>query len=221
MPGASLGRRLGPSSRSCIPSCTRVSSSGPSFQRHELRRARRTDARAAVNDRLPRHRELADEMPNHLRLDLDGQEFLPVVDRDLLADEVRQDRDVATMGPHGLVRAVRPELLDERQALIVDAADERPPRTGRQQLDDLLEGHRLHLVEGVTAVRELLLATGLDEARALPELPPCRLRQSAHLLCHRRYLRLFLSLSRFGCGDIRPTFRPGGASYPTVDGFPT
>src|SRR2546428_83813 len=95
----------------------------PSFQRHELRRSRRPDAGSAVRDRLPRHGELADVMPDHLRLDLDRHELLPVVDRDLL------------------------------------------PR-------------------------------------------------------HRQDLRRF-SFSRFGFGDIRPTFRPGGASYPTVDGFPT
>src|SRR5256712_6663279 len=100
-----------------------------SFQRHELRRSRRADAGAAVRDRLARHRELADVMPNHLRLDLDRHELLPVVDRDLLPDEVREDRHVAAMRAYGLVGSVRADLLDEREALLVDAAHERPPRS--------------------------------------------------------------------------------------------
>src|SRR3989442_1555954 len=193
----------------------------PSFQRHELRRSRRPDAGSAVRDRLPRHGELADVMPDHLRLDLDRHELLPVVDRDLLPDEVREDRDVAAVCAHGLLGPVRADLLDEREAFLVNPAHERPPRSGGQELDDLFERHRLHLIERVPTVRELLLAPGLDQARALPQLPSRGLGQAAHLLPrHRQDLRRF-SFSRFGFGDIRPTFRPGGASYPTVDGFPT
>src|SRR6266571_9016097 len=63
-----------------------------SLQRHELRRSRRADARSAVRDRLPRHGELADVMPDHLRLDLDRHVLLHVVDRNFLRDEVREDR---------------------------------------------------------------------------------------------------------------------------------
>src|SRR5205809_2158119 len=133
-----------------------------SLQRHELRRSRRPDARSAVGDRLARHCELADVVPDHLRLDLDGHEFFPVVHRDLLADEIRQDRDVAAMRAHRLIGAVRADLLDEREALLIDAAHERASRSGGQELDDLFEGHRLHLVERVPAVRELLLAPRLD-----------------------------------------------------------
>src|SRR2546426_739449 len=191
------------------------------FHRHELRRSRRPDAGSAVRDRLPRHGELADVMPDHLRLDLDRHELLPVVDRDLLPDEVREDRDVAAVCAHGLLGPVRADLLDEREAFLVNPAHERPPRSGGQELDDLFERHRLHLIERVPTVRELLLAPGLDQARALPQLPSRGLGQAAHLLPrHRQDLRRF-SFSRFGFGDIRPTFRPGGASYPTVDGFPT
>src|SRR5438445_7218683 len=93
-----------------------------SFLRPELRRSRRADAGSAVCDRLARHRELADVMPDHLRLDLDGHELLPVVDRDLLADEVREDRDVAAVRADGPLGSVRADLLDEREALLVDAA---------------------------------------------------------------------------------------------------
>src|SRR2546427_726838 len=100
----------------------------PSFQRHELRRSRRPDAGSAVRDRLPRHGELADVMPDHLRLDLDRHELLPVVDRDLLPDEVREDRDVAAVCAHGLLGPVRADLLDEREAFLVNPAHERPPR---------------------------------------------------------------------------------------------
>src|SRR5438128_4778306 len=221
MQAGAPGRMLGPSSRSCIRPCTRTSSSDPSLERHELRRSRGADARSAVRDRLARHRELADVMPDHLRLDLDGHELFPVVDRDLLADEVREDRDVATVRADGLLGSVRADLLDEREALLVDAAHERPPGPGGQELDDLFERHGLHLIERVPAVRELLLAPGLDQPRALPQLPSRGFGQPTHLLPrHRQDLRRF-SFNRFGFGDIRPTFRPGGASKPTVDGFPT
>src|SRR3989475_1046957 len=183
-----------------------------SFQRHELRRSRRADARSAVRDRLACHRELADVMPDHLRLDLDRHELLPVVHRDLLANEVRQDRHVAAVRAHGLLGSVRADLLDEREALLVNPTHERPPRSGGQELDDLFEGHRFHLVERVPAIRELLLAPGLDQARAFPQFPPRGFGQATHLLPrHRQDLRRF-AFSRFGFGDIRPTFRPGGAS---------
>src|SRR5438093_11687075 len=125
------------------------------------------------------------------------------------------------MRAHRLIGAVRADLLDEREALLIDAAHERASRPRRQELDDLFEGHRLHLVERVPAVRELLLAPRLDEARALPELPSRGFRQPTHLLLrHPQDLRRF-AFSRFGFGDIRPTFRPGGSSLPTVAGFPT
>src|SRR5438094_480585 len=137
-----------------------------SLQRHELRRARRADPRSAVDHGLASHRELADEMADHLGLDLDRHELLPVVDRDLLPDEVGQDRHVAAVRPDCRVGPVRAELLDERQALVIKAADETPARTRRQELDDLLERHRLHLVERVAAVGELFLASRLHEARA-------------------------------------------------------
>src|SRR3989475_388933 len=135
-------------------------------------------------------------------------DLLPVVDRDLLPDEVREDRDVAAVCAHGLLGPVRADLLDEREAFLVNPAHERPPRSGGQELDDLFERHRLHLIERVPTVRELLLAPGLDQARALPQLPSRGLGQAAHLLPrHRQDLRRF-SFSRFGFGDIRPTFRP-------------
>src|SRR5207253_1077731 len=155
-----------------------------SLQRHELRRARRADARSAVDHGLAGHRELAEEMADHLGLDLHRHELLPVVDRDLLPDEVGQDRDVAAVRPDRGVGPVRAEFLDARQALVIKAADETPARTRRQELDDLFERHRLHLVERVAAVGELFLASRLHEARALPQLPPCRLRETAHLLRH-------------------------------------
>src|SRR5256886_2141812 len=221
MRGAGPGHRLGPSSRSCIPPCIRALSFPSSLERHELRRPRRSDTGSAVCDGLPRHRELADEMPDHLRLDLDRHEFLPVVDRDLLADEVGQDRDIAAMRPDRGLRPVRAELFDEPVAFVVDSADERPARARGQQFDDLLEGHRLHLVQRVPAIRELLLAARLDETRSLPQLPASRLRQSTHFLGHAHCVRVRFTFSRCGCGGIRPTLRPGGASKPTVDGLPT
>src|SRR5438552_15615991 len=101
---------------------------------------------------------LAKEMAVHIGLDLYRHELLPVVDRDLLPDEVGQYRHVAAVRPDRRVGPVRAELLDERQALVIKAADETPARTRRQELDGLLERHRLHLVERVTAVRALLLA---------------------------------------------------------------
>src|SRR5207245_7512492 len=187
----------------------------------ELRRSRRADAGSAVRDRLARHRELADVVPNPLRLDLDRHELLPVVHRCLLTDEVREDRPVAAVRSYGLLGPVRSDLLDEREALLVDATHERPSGPGGQELDDLFERHRLHLIERVPAIRELLLASCLDQACALPQLPSRGLGQPTHRLPrHRQDLRRF-SFNRFGFGDIRPTFRPGGASYPTVDGFPT
>src|SRR5437773_8273215 len=156
-----------------------------SLRRRDLRRARRADARAAVDHGLAGHRELAEEMADHLGLDLHRHELLPVVDRDLLSDEVGEDRDVAAVRPDRGVGPVRAEFLDERQALVVEAPDERPARTGRQELDDFLERHGLHLVEGVAAVGELLLSARLHEACALAQLPPCRLRETAaHLLRH-------------------------------------
>src|SRR2546428_412287 len=177
-----------------------------------LRRLHRITGGPAVRDRLACHRELADVMPDHLRLDLDRHELLPVVHRDLLADEVREDWDVAAVRAHGLLGSVRANLLDEREALLVDAAHERPPRSGGEELDDLFERHRLHLIERVPAIRELLLAPGLDQARAFPQLPSRGFGQATHLLPrHRQDLRRF-AFSRFGFGDIRPTFRPGGAS---------
>src|SRR3990172_5052900 len=117
------------------------------LERHELRRARRPDAGTAVGHRPPGHRELAEVMPDHLRLDFDGHEFLPVVDRDLLPDEIREDRYVAAVRPHGVLRAVRPELLDEREALPVDAAHVRAAGPPRGKADDLPAGHRPHLLE--------------------------------------------------------------------------
>src|SRR5436309_13523839 len=129
------GRMPGPSSRSCIRPCTRTSSSDPSLQRHELRRSRRADARSAVRDRLARYRELADVVPDHLRLNLDRHEFFPVVARDLLADEVRENRDVAAMRARGLVGPVRADLLDEGEAPRIDAAHELARGPRRQVLD--------------------------------------------------------------------------------------
>src|SRR5881409_4092376 len=96
----------------------------PSLQRHELRRSRRADARPAVRDRLARHRELADVEPDHLRPDLDRHEFFPVVHRDLLPDEIREDRDVAAVRAYGLLGPVLADLLDEREAFLIDAAHE-------------------------------------------------------------------------------------------------
>src|SRR5205814_883810 len=78
-----------------------------SLQRHELRRARRADARSAVDHGLAGHRELAEEMADHLGLDLHRHELLPVVDRDLLPNEVGQDRDVAAVRPDRGVGPVR------------------------------------------------------------------------------------------------------------------
>src|SRR5437870_2547918 len=163
MRAAAPDRRLGPSSRSCIRPCTRTSSFDPSLQRHELRRSRGADARPAVRDRLARHRELADVVPDHLRPDLDRHEFFPVVHRDLLSDEVGEDRDVAAVRAYGLLGPVLADLLDKREAFLIDAAHERASGPRRQELDDLLEGHRLHLVERVPAVRELLLAPRLAQ----------------------------------------------------------
>src|SRR5439155_1170551 len=56
-------------------------------------------------------------------------------------------------------------------------------------------------------------------ACATSAVPPSRDRRPSSSPCV--YLRRRFSFSRFGFGDIRPTFRPGGASYPTVDGLPT
>src|SRR5213083_2228506 len=155
-----------------------------SLQRHELRRARRADARSAVDHGLASHRELADEMADHLGLDLDRHELLPVVDRDLLADEVRQDGHVAAVGPDRLVAPVRAQLFHEREALLVQPSDERTAWPRREKFDDLLEGHRLHLVERVASIRELLLAPRLDEPCALPQLASGGFRQTPHLLRH-------------------------------------
>src|SRR5438046_2892837 len=119
MRAGGLGRRLGPSSRSCIPSCTRAWSCASSLERHELRRSCGSDARSAVRDRLSRHRELTDEMTNHLRLDLDRHEFLPVVDRDLLSDEVGKDRHVPAMCPDRDLGPVRAEFFDETVSLVM------------------------------------------------------------------------------------------------------
>src|SRR3989304_2409691 len=68
------------------------------------------------------------------------------------------------------------QLLDDRQAVPIDTADEGPAGAGGEELDNLIERHRLHLLHRVPAVRELLPAAGLDNARALPQLPagrPC------------------------------------------------
>src|SRR5438552_11960212 len=103
-----------------------------SLQRHELRRARRADARSAVDHGLAGHRELAEEMADHLGLDLHRHELLPVVDRDLLPDEVGQDRDVAAVRPDRGFGSVRAWVLDERQWPGLATPDERPARTARQ-----------------------------------------------------------------------------------------
>src|SRR5437773_4626753 len=139
------------------------------LQRHELRRPRRTDAWAAVLHDLAGHREFPDVVSDHLGLDLHGLERLPVVDRDLLPHEVREDRYVAAVGPEPLLLpGLGAESLHEDRLLLVEPSPERPPGPRGEELDDLLEGHRLHLVEGVAAVRELLLPADLDARRALP-----------------------------------------------------
>src|SRR5437764_4721616 len=96
-----------------------------SLQRHELRRARRADARSAVDHGLAGHRELAEEMADHLGLDLHRHELLPVVDRDLLPDEVGQDRDVAAVRPDRGVGRARGSFLVGRPALAVEAVQVR------------------------------------------------------------------------------------------------
>src|SRR5437899_6529928 len=109
------------------------------LQRHELRRPRRTDARPAVLHGPPGHRELPQIVPDHLGLDLDGLERLPVVDRGFLADEVRQDRDVpAVRSKSFLVPLRRPEPFDEDRLLLVQAPPVRTPRTRGAVLHDLL-----------------------------------------------------------------------------------
>src|SRR2546427_9606672 len=191
------------------------------LQRHELRRPRRTDARPAVLHGPPGYRDLSQVVPDHLGLDLDGLERLPVVNGGLLADEVRQDRDVPAVRPKSLLVPLRrPEPFDEDRLLLVEAPPVRPPRPRGEELDHLLQGHRLHLVEGVPAIREFPLPADLNPRRAFPQLPPRRLRESAHLLRHGRLPppALFLDPLRdraetpdLAAGGCVPRYRGGPA----------
>src|SRR3972149_1177594 len=157
------------------------------FQRHELRRARRTDAGPAVDDGLSRQREFADVVPDHLGLDLDALELLPIVDGDLLANEVGKDWDIAAVSAEGRVRPLAgTETLHEDRLQLIEATDVRAACPRGQELDNLLQSHRAQLVERVAAVCELALSPDLHARRALPQLPPCRLRKPNHLLRHVR-----------------------------------
>src|SRR5438094_8533291 len=108
-----------------------------SLQRHELRRARRADARSAVDHGLAGHLELAEEMADHLGLDLHRHELLPVVDRDLLLDEVGQARDAAAVRPDRSVGPARSSFLAARQVLGVEAAHGPPASTCPRALSEL------------------------------------------------------------------------------------
>src|SRR5437762_541106 len=134
-----------------------------SLQRHELRRAGRADARSAVDHGLASHRELADEMADHLGLDLDRHELLPVVDRDLLPDEVGQDRHVAAVRPDCRVGPVRAELLDGHPADL--PAGWSVKSDGRRLADVLVRSASMRMVDGIhrdPADLEVGLAEGLE-----------------------------------------------------------
>ena len=94
------------------------------------------------------HRELSEVMPDHLGLDLHREERFSIVDRHLLSDEVRKNRDVAAVGAESRLRPLAcAEAVHENHLLLVEASDVGPPRPRWQELNDLLQGHRLELLD--------------------------------------------------------------------------
>src|SRR6267378_1864784 len=121
--------------RATSGSCSQVVARGPwcftSFERQELRRARGANPRARVLHGLARERELADEMPEHVGLDVDFLVLLAGVHREALADHEREDDDVATVRPEDLLAPFLDALV-EFFLLVGGAAGKRAPESRRQ-----------------------------------------------------------------------------------------
>ena len=89
---------------------------------------------------FPVHDELAEETSDHLGFDLDLDEFLSVVDRHGLSDELGEDGEVPAVGPDDSLEFVCVQLVVDELLLVVQSAEVGPPGPGGQELEDSSKG---------------------------------------------------------------------------------
>lgn len=122
---------------------------------------RSTDTRAAMLDRSVRTRELSEVVACHLRLDLDGVEYLAVVDTNDAANHLRNDNHVTEVGLDdcglfiwGSFLLSFAQFLDQAHGAALEATAEPTAGACVNKFDELLIVHVKELVEVNSAVRE-------------------------------------------------------------------
>ena len=102
--------------------------------------------------------ELSEVATNHIELDFDRHEALSVVDGDHIADHLGHDDSVSEVGldghwlftwlhiPLGLAA-----LEEEAVVLVLDLSTEATANASTEELHNLLSGHALQLLVGMTA----------------------------------------------------------------------
>jgi hypothetical protein len=105
-------------------------------------------------------------MPDHLRLDINLNKVLSVVDRNATTDELRKDRDITAVGSNR-VGARASDTFDEMLILYREASAKTAAYAGRKETDDEIvfvafwpERHCVELFHVETTVGEFLLHTG-------------------------------------------------------------
>lgn len=123
---------------------------------------------ATVLDGLVGDGELAQIETDEVRLDLDIDELLAVVDTDDGADHLREDDGVSQVGLDNLgllavgdVRLGLGQLLDESHGTSLDASGELSSVSGVESLNNISSGHIEQLLKLNTSVGELSEGTGL------------------------------------------------------------
>src|SRR5271155_411440 len=126
-----------------------------------------------MHDLLVRYYVLAEVVPDHFRLDREGNEFLPAVDAHGRPHHDREDYHVAGVCLYWILQLalpLGPDILEQLSLVLRDAPVERASRPGRKELENGLGRHRVELVDCVASVPELLRHLAFD-LRARPGQP--------------------------------------------------
>lgn len=122
---------------------------------------RGTDTGATVLDGSVRARELSEVVACHLRLDLDGVEYLAVVDTNDAANHLRNDNHVTEVGLDdcglfiwGSFLFSFAQFLDQTHGAALEATTEPTASTCMNEFNELLIVHVKELVEVNSAVGE-------------------------------------------------------------------
>src|SRR6266540_4348073 len=108
-------------------------------------------------------RELAEEMPDHLRLDLDRDKLFARVQMQRQSQHLRNDDHIPGVGLDGCglsatVAVLTPRLanmLQQCSLVVRQAFEQRSTLARRKKFDEFIHRHLLYLLQVVTAIGEL------------------------------------------------------------------